>query len=349
MSRIDLHGIAMNETDKFALVQRPPGALEKVKPGAKRILSVMIADALASIPQEAKEQVEGWIEKGTSCFTPGNYAEALKWYRKAAERNHAKAQYFLGVCYLNGWGAAEDEMEGIRWFHKSAESGHTDAQRQLGDFYQGKQDYTAAINWYRKAAEQGDFSSQRELGDFYHDGKGVPKDYIEAVKWYRMAADQNLSTAQCSLGSCYRDGHGVAKDYSEAMILFRKAAEQNFAEAQFNLGLAYEEGKGVAQDYKQAVLWYRKAAAQGFSDAEERLGVLYANGRAIIDIRDAVDTYQWVKLAEANDCDGAVETMAVITALLSPEELVEAERRYQNLCDRKNWLYERVKNAINNG
>ena len=25
--------------------------------------------------------------------------EAVKWYRKAAEQNHAEAQYNLGVCY----------------------------------------------------------------------------------------------------------------------------------------------------------------------------------------------------------------------------------------------------------
>lgn len=31
-----------------------------------------------------------------------NYAEAVKWYRKAAEQGNAKAQYNLGSCYYNG-------------------------------------------------------------------------------------------------------------------------------------------------------------------------------------------------------------------------------------------------------
>jgi len=30
--------------------------------------------------------------------------EAVKWYRKAAEQNYAKAQYDLGFCYYNGEG-----------------------------------------------------------------------------------------------------------------------------------------------------------------------------------------------------------------------------------------------------
>ena len=37
----------MNEADKFALVPRPPGALEKAEPGAKRVLTSMVQDTLA--------------------------------------------------------------------------------------------------------------------------------------------------------------------------------------------------------------------------------------------------------------------------------------------------------------
>jgi len=37
----------MNESDNSALVPRPPGALEKAEPGAKRILSGLVADTLA--------------------------------------------------------------------------------------------------------------------------------------------------------------------------------------------------------------------------------------------------------------------------------------------------------------
>ena len=37
-----------------------------------------------------------------------DYAEAVKWYRKAAEQNDAGAQYNLGVCYANGDGVAKD-------------------------------------------------------------------------------------------------------------------------------------------------------------------------------------------------------------------------------------------------
>jgi Response regulator containing a CheY-like receiver domain and an HTH DNA-binding domain len=42
----------MEETDNFALVPRPPGALEKAEPGTKRILSSMVADTLALVKKD---------------------------------------------------------------------------------------------------------------------------------------------------------------------------------------------------------------------------------------------------------------------------------------------------------
>jgi hypothetical protein len=42
--------------------------------------------------------------------------EAAKWFRKAAEQNHAEAQYNLGECYYRGKGVTKDYMEAYRWF-----------------------------------------------------------------------------------------------------------------------------------------------------------------------------------------------------------------------------------------
>ena len=48
-------------------------------------------------------------------------AEAAKLYCKAAEQNHAQAQYNLGVCYDNGRGVAKDEVEAAKWYREAAE------------------------------------------------------------------------------------------------------------------------------------------------------------------------------------------------------------------------------------
>jgi hypothetical protein len=38
-------------------------------------------------------------------------AEAVKWYRKAADQGSGEAHYHLGMCYAEGRGVAPDEVE----------------------------------------------------------------------------------------------------------------------------------------------------------------------------------------------------------------------------------------------
>jgi TPR repeat protein len=54
--------------------------------------------------------------------------EAVKWYRKAADKGNATAQFNLGMCYKNGIGTSKDESEAARWFRKAADQGLEKAQ-----------------------------------------------------------------------------------------------------------------------------------------------------------------------------------------------------------------------------
>src|ERR687891_693312 len=62
-------------------------------------------------------------------------AEAVKWFRKAAEQNLADAQFSLGVCYAIGQGVAKDDAEAVKWFRKAAEQNYARAQYNLGVRY----------------------------------------------------------------------------------------------------------------------------------------------------------------------------------------------------------------------
>ena len=93
-----------------------------------------------------------------------NYLEAVKWFHKAAEQNHATSQNNLGACYANGQGVAKDEEE--------------------------------AVKWYRKAAEQNFAEAQCNLGVCYYAGEGVTKDYVEAYKWLSLASAQGNENAK---------------------------------------------------------------------------------------------------------------------------------------------------------
>jgi TPR repeat protein len=89
---------------------------------------------------------------------PQDYAEARKWWRKAAEQGEAQAQYSLGIMYNQGKGVP--------------------------------QDYVEAVKWYRKAAEQGLANAQYSLGVMYALGQGVPQDFVLAYMWLNLAASR---------------------------------------------------------------------------------------------------------------------------------------------------------------
>ena len=76
---------------------------------------------------------------------PQDYAEAVKWYRLAADQGEASAQSDLGFMYAYGTGVP--------------------------------QDYAEAVKWYRLAAAQGEADAQYNLGLMYCKGQGVPQDY----------------------------------------------------------------------------------------------------------------------------------------------------------------------------
>ena len=86
---------------------------------------------------------------------PQDYAEAAKWYRRAAEQGNAAAQYDLGVAYHNGQGVP--------------------------------QEYAEAVKWYRQAAEQGNSAAQYDLGVAYNNGQGVPRDYTLSYFWLSLS------------------------------------------------------------------------------------------------------------------------------------------------------------------
>jgi TPR repeat protein len=58
-------------------------------------------------------------------------AEAVTWFRKAAEQNNAEAQYNLGYCYQNGIGEAKDTAEAVTWYRKAAAQGIENAKEAL--------------------------------------------------------------------------------------------------------------------------------------------------------------------------------------------------------------------------
>ena len=165
----------------------------------------------------------------------GEYAEAIKKYRKIAKQGNNVAQQLLGSLYMSGKGI--------------------------------EQDYTKAIYWFEKAARQNEAIAQYYLGMLYFDGKGVKQDFVKAADWMHKSAEQEDALAQYQLGKMYLEGKGVEQIYFMASHWLHKAAEHQLALAQLSLGQLYSQGKGVAKNTDEALYWYKKAADQGSKEA----------------------------------------------------------------------------------
>jgi len=146
------------------------------------------------------------------------------------DERESKAQNNLGFMYQYGKGVPQDDAEAVKWYRKAAEQGVAEDQYNLGVIYKFglgvPQDYAKALQWFRKAAEQGYAKAQYGLGLMYGKGKGVPQDYAKAVKWFRKDAEQGHADAQFLLGLMYGEGRGVPQDSVQAHIWYNLAASR---------------------------------------------------------------------------------------------------------------------------
>jgi len=61
--------------------------------------------------------------------------QAVDWFRKAAEQDNARGQWFLGQCYENALGVDKDDVEAFKWYEKAADQGNAEALRDLSRCY----------------------------------------------------------------------------------------------------------------------------------------------------------------------------------------------------------------------
>ena len=226
-----------------------------------------------------------------------DYAEALKWFRRAAEKNFAPAQYNLGLAYELGHGVPADERQ--------------------------------AFKYYLAAAEQGFGAAQYNVGNMYAVGRGIGQDLFESNLWLKQAAEKGVVEAQFNLGLAYEAGRGVKKDEAQAARWYKQAADRGFPRAQYNLGLLLEDGRGVAKNEAAAAGYYRAAADQGFGPAQNNYGVMIAEGRGGL-ARDPVQGWVWLSLAADNGTNPAARDFAA--KQLSADQRARAE---QLLADRR--------------
>ena len=195
--------------------------------GKKDLLKLTLACLLTLIVWVNPGWAADVADRCQQLYKNGQYEQAFPVCSEDAEQGDAKAQYYLGKMYANGKGVQQDYAEAVKWYRKAAEQGNGKAQNNLGVAYASgkgvRQDYAEASKWFRKGAEQGYANAQYNLGLMYDLGEGVQQNYAEAVKWLRKAAEQGHAKAQYNLGLIDRKGY-APRQVAEEMQ--RSAAEE---------------------------------------------------------------------------------------------------------------------------
>jgi len=109
-------------------------------------------------------------------------------------------RYRLGACYADGSGVAIDFAEAVTWFRRAADAGDVGSMYQLACCYEFGSgvaiDFVQAVAWFRRAADAGDVGALFQLAVCYEFGSGIA-DLTQAVYYYQRSAeagDRELST-----------------------------------------------------------------------------------------------------------------------------------------------------------
>lgn len=151
-------------------------------------------------------------------------------------RYTARAETFLGDCALNGQGLRRDPVEAVRWYRRAADRGLAAAQNGMGvALGQGKgvpRDDAAAVAWFRRAASQGHPEAEFNLAMCYARGLGVAMSPTEALALTSHAAVRGHPDAQYTLGLWFEEGKATLPcDQAGARQWYQRARTQGHKDA----------------------------------------------------------------------------------------------------------------------
>lgn len=187
--------------------------------------------------------------------------------------------YEIGSMYAEGEGVSQDYAEALKYYRKAAEQGVLPAQNKLGEMYERgrngvQKNGQEAVKWYSKAAEynNGDKEldsdessyvedSLRSLCRIYTEGKLVAANDSELFKWGKKYADLfDDEQPQFMVALMYYGGKGVRQNYAGALKYFISAANNGSDDA----------GEFPA---KASVGFYSRAASEGNDFAQLLMGL----------------------------------------------------------------------------
>ncbi len=140
------------------------------------------------------------FDTGVAAYKRGDFDEAARRWKTAAESGNVLAQFNLALLYEQGQGVDRHWGIAAHWYRTSADAGYDPASFSLGSlYYRGGPNFPKnvdeAVYWWVKAAERGDLHSQTKLAAVLISGEGVPRDILTAKRWLTQAAQKHHQEA----------------------------------------------------------------------------------------------------------------------------------------------------------
>ena len=152
----------------------------------------------------------------------------------------AYCHYILARDFANGWGGDEDISKSDFHFLKAAEAGDSRAQWQVGMYFLNGErvevNENTAFKWVKKSAEQNYLEGLISFAVMNALGQGTEIDTAAAFKAYETAASMGSGHAIRGLGSMYCAGEApkTDKDLCAAALILAYEMEDDQAPALLN-------------------------------------------------------------------------------------------------------------------
>jgi TPR repeat protein len=193
--------------------------------------------------REYPDVVRFQIQYGRALLAAGRNDDAMNALENAARADYPEAEFTIGWMHEAGRLSDREKPDftnALRWYRMAATKDHARAvmaiayqvENGLGDV---KKSAETALEWYIKAAEQDYPPAQVKVGELLQAGRGVDRDYDGAIEWFSRAADLDYPEAHFQMGMVYESGRGVSKDKYTARSWYRSAEELGHEEAQERL------------------------------------------------------------------------------------------------------------------
>lgn len=156
-------------------------------------VAILAAGAWETVAQTDQNQRRKAFQASKQMQSLGDFADAVEVLQPLADAGDDLAIYTIGVLYeTGGEDLKQDYAKALSYYQKGADRQHAGSMRQLGNMYAKGFGVPAnpsqAAQWYENAAKRGDALAQLIVGQMYASGQGKPKNNTEAYRWLTLAA-----------------------------------------------------------------------------------------------------------------------------------------------------------------